>query len=68
MSQIEVERFLGRLITDDYFRTMASGSLEKTLFKEGIVLSKEEISILSRIEFSQYTHVAQSLDDAIKRS
>jgi len=67
MSQIEVERFLGRLITDTGFRTRAARSLEKTTGREGIVLSAEEMSLLSCIDYSQFSSIAESLDDSIRR-
>jgi len=68
MSQVEVERFLGRIITDTDFRIMAENSLEKAACKEGIVLSKEETAILGHIDFSQFGPVAEILDDSIKRA
>lgn len=68
MSQIEVERFLGRLLTDPDFRTRASHSLEKVIGKEGIALSTTETSILMNIDFSQFVQVSETLDDSIKRS
>lgn len=67
MSQIEVERFLGRLITDTGFRTSAARSLEKTTGREGIVLSAEEMSLLSSIDFSQFGPIAELLDGSIRR-
>jgi hypothetical protein len=68
MSQIEVERFLGRIITDIDFRTMATHSLEKSIGREGILLSKEEMTILSNIDFSHFGLVAEIIDDSIKRA
>lgn len=68
MSQIEAERFLGRLITDADFRFKAANSLENAILVEGIVLSSDEISLLKRTDFSQFIHVADSIDDAMKRS
>lgn len=68
MSQIEAERFLGRLITDADFRKNAANSLEKTILGEGIVLSRDEITLLNRIDFSQFIRIADTIDDSIKRS
>lgn len=68
MSQIEVERLLGRLLTDPDFRTKAAHSFEKTASKEGIVLSQTETAILRNIDFSQFNRVSDALDDSIKRS
>lgn len=67
MSQVEVERLLGRLLTDADFRTMAAHSLKKAAGKEGIVLSVEEMSLLSRMNFAQFGLVAESLDGSIRR-
>ncbi|MBV5340040.1 MAG: hypothetical protein J0665_10880 [Deltaproteobacteria bacterium] len=67
MSQIEVERLLGRLITDADFRSRAACSLEKAAGKEGIVLSVEEMSFLNHINFSKFGLIAESLDDSIIR-
>jgi len=68
MSQVEVEHFLGRIITDSDFRVMAAHSLEKAINKEGIVLSKEEMSILSHIDFAHFGQVSDIIDDSIKRA
>lgn len=67
MSQIEVERFLGRLITDAKFRAIAAKSLEKAINKEGISISKGEIIFLHSIDFLQFGQIAETLDDSIKR-
>lgn len=67
MSQIEVERLLGRLITDADFRTRAANSLTKAASKEGIALSAEELSLLGYVDFSQFTMIAETLDGSIRR-
>jgi len=68
MSQIEVERFLGRIITDADFRKKAVTSLTNACYCEGFTLSTEEISLLSSIDFSQFGLVAETLDDSIRRT
>ena len=68
MSQNEVERFLGRIITDTDFRNKAASSLKSACYGEGIVLSKEEMSLLRNIDFSQFGLVAAALDDSIRRN
>ncbi len=68
MSQIELERLLGRLITDAEFRARAANSLEKAAGKEGIVLSAEEISLMRTIDFSRFGQVAETLDDSLRRN
>ena len=67
MSQVEIERFLGRLITDADFRSRAASSLTKACRGEGITLSTEELSYLNNINFSQFGLVAETLDDSIRR-
>lgn len=68
MSQVEVERFLGRLITDADFRTRAADSLKGACYSEGIGLSPEEMSLLSHLDFSQFGVVAETLNDSIRRN
>jgi hypothetical protein len=68
MSQVEVERFLGRLITDADFRTRASSSLKNACYNVGVALSAEEMSFLGSIDFRQFGHIAETLDDSIRRS
>lgn len=67
MSQIELERFLGRLITDADFRSRAALSLKGACCGEGIILSSEEMSFLNHIDFSKFGQVADTLDDSIRR-
>jgi len=68
MSQIEVERFLGRLITDADFRARAARSLEKAAIKEGITLSSEEMSLLAGFDDALFGQVAETLDNSIRRT
>ena len=68
MSQIEIERFLGRLITDAEFRVKAARSLEHAVRIEGFALSIEEMSLLYDSDFSQLGLVAATLNDSIRRT
>lgn len=68
MSQIEVERFLGRLITDANFRARAARSLEKAAIKEGITLSSGEMSLLAGFDCALFGQVAETLDNSIRRT
>ena len=68
MSQVEVERFLGRVITDSEFRARAVSSLKSACFSEGIVLSRQEIALLAHLDLSKFGQVSASLDDAIRRT
>ncbi len=67
MSQIEVERFLGRIITDETFRTMAAGSVERACYSKGFSLSVTEMSFLQNIDYRLVILLADTIDDAIKR-
>lgn len=67
MSQKEVERFLGRLITDADFRTKATFSLMSACSTEGIALSPEEMTFLQCLDFNEFGAVAESIDDSIRR-
>jgi len=68
MSQIEIERLLGRLITDSNFRVRAARSLEHAVRKEGFTLSKEELTLLYGSDFLQFGLVAATLNDSIRRT
>jgi hypothetical protein len=68
MSQVEVERFLGRIITDADFRARAVTSLEKICFSEGFSLSAQEISILRHIDSPRFALIAETLDDSLRRN
>lgn len=67
MSQLAVEIFLGRLITDAKFNAKVASSLECACKDEGLILSAEEISYLKNIDFTQFSRVAETIDDSIKR-
>ena len=68
MSQMEVERFLGRLVTDAVFRAEASHSLKSACFDKGIVLSGVEESLLAKLDFGKFGPIAEILDDSIRRT
>lgn len=68
MSQIEIERLLGRLITDAAFRVRVARSLENAVRNDGFTLSKEEMSLLYDSDFSQFELVGETLNDSIRRT
>ena len=68
MSQNDVERFIGRLITDAKFRYEAAVSLEKVCYSHGFSLSSEEISLLRKLDFSRLSLIDGTIDDSIKRT
>jgi hypothetical protein len=67
MSQNEVERFLGRVITDEDFRMRAQNSLHGCCLAEGFAISPEELSLLSGLDFQQFGLLAENLDGSIRR-
>ena len=68
MSQIEVERFLGRLITDVDFRARVVSSLESACYTNGFSLSAAEMSFLRNIDYTLIDMIAETIDDSIRRS
>jgi hypothetical protein len=68
MSQIEVERFLGRIITDKDFRARAADSLENACYSNGFSLSVAELSFLRNIDYSLVKLIAETIDDSIRRT
>jgi hypothetical protein len=67
MSQIAVERLLGRLITDNRFRRQAANSLEVACLREGYSLSPAELQLLSALEMQCFTELAGRLDPNLCR-
>jgi hypothetical protein len=67
MSQDAVERFLGRIATDEKFRGQAKLSVSMACINEGLVVSEEEMSALKRIDFILFELISHTIDDSIKR-
>lgn len=68
MAQDSVERFLGRLITDDDFRELAESSFERACMEEGFVFTKEEHRVIRVMDFHKFAEMDEALDSGIKRS
>lgn len=68
MSQDSVEKLLGRLITDDRFRTEAADSLEKLCRQEGYDLTEGELSRVARIDVQAFARIAAQLDPGLRRA
>ncbi len=68
MSQIAVESFLGRIITDETFRRQAEASLEQTCLSFGFSISAEEMICLKSLQFKLFGLIAETIDEAVRRS
>jgi hypothetical protein len=67
MSQEAVEKFLGRLLTDDGFRTRAARAAAKAAREEGYQLSDYELRAVSGLDFLIINEAARRIDSSIKR-
>ncbi|GLI37446.1 Franean1_4349 family RiPP [Geobacter hydrogenophilus] len=67
MSQEGVEKFLGRLLTDDAFRHRAESSPADACRLEGYTLSVEELQAIRGEDFARIDSIARLLDSRIKR-
>jgi hypothetical protein len=67
MGQDSVERFLGRIITDDVFREMVKTSFVETCIKEGFVFTKKEMEILRKLDLDKFKILSEELDKSLRR-
>ena len=68
MSQEAVEQVLGRLITDERFRTNAGNSLEKATLQAGYRLTPVELKMMCNIEQSCLVELSSRLDAGLCRA
>lgn len=68
MGQDSVEKFLGRIITDDIFRHAAIRSFDKACTAEGFVFTVEERRALSGLDYDLIERLSARVDGGIKRS
>lgn len=68
MSQDNIERILGRLITDRNFYDSCSNSLEIACQEKGLLLTDWELAALNKLEFDQLDPIAESLNNRLKRA
>ncbi len=67
MSQRDVERTLGRLVTDDGFREEFFGEPQSAVLRAGLDLSREELDALSSIPRAAVAALAARIDGRICR-
>jgi hypothetical protein len=67
MSQMAVERVVGKLVTDEAFRKRFLRDPRKASFHEGFDLSHEELDALARIPRVALAALSERLDDRICR-
>lgn len=68
MSQDAVERLLGRLLTDERFRSHAAVSLETASLQKGYRLSQAELLLLSGLELQGFSELAHRLNPGLCRT
>lgn len=67
MSQEMVERFLGRLLTDDGYRQLAMRSVPDACRDGGYSLTAEELMVITRGDLVRIELIAERLDHTLKR-
>ncbi len=68
MSQEAVERVLGRMITDERFRSQATDALEAVSLQEGYCLTPAEMLLLSELEPQFIAELAGRLSPGLRRA
>jgi len=68
MSQEAVERVLGRLVTDERFRSQANDSLEAACLRDGYHLVPAELRLLSCLKMEDIAELAKQLNPGLCRA
>lgn len=68
MSQDSVERLLGRMLTDAYFRVAAASSLQLACRQGGYDLSEDELRLVARINTRRFESISDLLDPGLCRA
>jgi len=67
MSQEAVEKFLGRLLTDNKCLRIAQSAVSAACYKAGCDLSDEELASITQEDLVRIELIAERLDSRIKR-
>lgn len=67
MSQEAVERFIGRLITDEAFREYARADFQTACFRFGFNLTTDEQELILNMDFEKIMRMEEGIEDGIKR-
>ena len=68
MSQEAVERMLGRMLTDQRFRTLVGTSLESASREAGFQLNPVELRLLSALQPEGFAELAGRIDPGLCRA
>jgi hypothetical protein len=68
MSQTAVEQVLGRMITDERFRSLAATSLEAVCLQEGYRLFPAELRMLSKLDVQYIITLSDRIDPGLCRA
>ena len=67
MSQECVEKFIGRLITDDTFRNLAQRQFRHACRELGLMLTEHEEAAMQKLDYALFDDIAGLVDCAIRR-
>lgn len=68
MGQDSVERYIGRILTDDFFRREANLSFDEVCAAEGFVFTNAERRTLRGLDHDLFERLSTRIDRGIKRS
>jgi hypothetical protein len=67
MSQESVEKFIGRLVTDDTFREAVKKQFRHACLEQGLMLTEHEEAALQNLDYAFFDFLAGRMDCAIRR-
>jgi hypothetical protein len=68
MSQEAVEKILGRMITDERFRSAAEQALELSCLREGYNLTQAELNLLAGLQGRSFGELARQINPGLRRA